>query len=467
MSSRLPYLSEAFQAAAQNPETLSKWEKSQYQHYRSRAQKSALLPDLLASAELAIRNQDAGASLQYLEKILKRAPQEADAHYLRAMLMLGQNQKTEALDYLKNQSKRLQQKTPDHARLHRLLAEQILQQQNESKQASQHLKKAFELAGMPAFVHSKILSELSRSQIEFDLEIFDALWPWDQTPCQVRFAGLSTDHKDQIHVLEQRHRWIFSFDAQGKFLRGLSERDLAAAPFIFPELSWDLTDLTVSAAGQYYVAGSSDRIYVFDANWGQERFLAPPASRRSLRPLSLSLDTQGQIFVLYLHLGGIHWFNAEGFHMGSFGKNTIMPTMGKNYFCGLASAAQGVYLYDRDQIQLFQPGQDRPLQSWKVPGIDPEAMSQDDYPFCWNGIAATDTQVYLCDTYGNRVLTLDPVQGHFQDFKTLPLSRPFDVAADATGAVYIADTGASRILKHIPGQEAQVLLGHTAFQGAI
>jgi len=122
MSSRLPYLSETFQTAAQQPDTLTQWEKSQYKYYRDRAKKSPMLPDLLAAAELAIRNQDSDNTQAYLEKALKRAPQEADAHYLRAMLMLGLEQKEQALSYLQAQSKRLQQKNVDHARIHRLLA---------------------------------------------------------------------------------------------------------------------------------------------------------------------------------------------------------------------------------------------------------------------------------------------------------------------------------------------------------
>lgn len=466
MSSRLPYLSETFQTAAQQSDTLAQWEKSQYSHYRSRVNQSPTLPDLLATAELAIRNQDSQGAQSFLDKALKRAPQEADAHYLKVMLMLGQEHKAQALDYLQNHCKRLQQKTSDHARLHRLLATQIVQQKNDLEAASSALKKAFELAGCPQFVHSNTATTLTASQFEFDIEVFDALWPWDHSPCKVRFIAVSTDHQDHLYVLEQRHRWVLCFDARGHFLKGLTERDLASAPFIFPELSWDLTSIALNNTGKVYLAGSSDRIYVFDKAWGQERFLQPPASKRSLRPLSMTIDPEGHLFVVYLHLGGIHWYNPEGYHLGSFGKNTIMPSLGKNYFCGLAASKLGVFLYDRESLQLFKPGKDQPLHSWKVPGIDPEAMSQEDYPFCWNGLAATDTELYICDTYGNRVLALNPAQGQFKELKTPPLSQPFDVAVDSKGTLYIADTGAGQILKQTAGQNS-ILLGHIAFQGAV
>lgn len=467
MSSRLPYTSEAFQSAANAPDGVAQWDRQQYKLFSGKVQKSAALPDLLAAAELAIRCADAPSAQKYLDQLLNRFPQEADGYYLKTMLMLGQEQKQEALAHLKASLPRLKAKSPDTARIHRLLAEQLLRQENDASAAAQQLAKAYELAGGADFVHctTRAPEQVPATALDFDLEVFDALWPWENEPLEVRFSSVSTDANRHVYVLEQRHQWLFSFDAEGKFVRGLVERDLAQAPFIYPELSWDLTDI-VTGGGRRYVCGSSDRVYVFDENWQQQRFLAPPASQRTLRPLSLALDSQQNLFVIYLHLGGIHWFNAEGYHMGAFGQNTIMPSLGKNYFCGLAvTPGNQVCLYDHDSVQLYQPGQAEPLRTWSL-GLDAEQMEQSDYPFCWNGIAADAQAIYVCDTYGSRVLQLNPANGEVQALDCAGLDKPYDVAVDNRGTVYVADTGNGRILKS-RGKDWQVLLGHRAFRGAV
>lgn len=465
MSSRLPYSSDAFQSAAQNPESVAQWDQQQYQHFSGKAQRSATLADLLAAAELAIRCADAPNAQKYLDQLLQRFPQEADAHYLKTMLMLGQQQSAQALAHLKSSLPRLKGKSPDHARVHRLLAEQLLRQENDPAAAASQLAKAYELAGGADFVHctTRPADQVPATALDFDLDLFDALWPWENEPLEVRFSSVSTDEQGRVYALEQRHQWLFSFDADGRFMRGLVERDLAQAPFVYPELSWDLTD-AAAAAGKRYVCGSSDRVYVFDENWQQQRYLAPPASQRTLRPLSLALDSQQNLFVVYLHLGGIHWFNAEGYHLGAFGQNTIMPSLGKNYYCGLAVTPDDhVCLYDHDSVQLYQPGQAEPLQTWKL-NLG-ESLDQPDFPFCWNGIAAGTQGMYVCDTYGSRLLQLDP-DGRIRPLETSGLNKPYDVAVDRRGTLYVADTGHGRILKS-RGQDWQVLLGHRAFRGAL
>lgn len=467
MSSRLPYSSEDFQSAAQNPGQSAQWDRQQYQSFKARAQKTSALSDLLAAAELAIRCQDLPEAEKLLDKILTRAPLEADAHYLKSMLLLGREQNSDALKHLKECAPRLKQKSPDHARVHRLLAEQVLRQEHAIKESAQHLQKAFELAENISFVHSGNLPEssLTSSMLDFDFEVFDALWPWENDTTQVRFTAVNTDAQNRVYALEQRHQWLFCFDAQGKFVRGLVERDLAAAPFIHPELSWDLTDVAIGPQGERYVASSSDRVYVFDENWQQKRYLAPPASQRTLRPLSIASDRQGNVFVVYLHLGGIHWFNPDGYHMGAFGQNTIMPNLGKNYFCGIAVTDQDqICLYDRDMLQIYQAGQAEPISSYSLEGISAEEMDQSDYPFCWNGISTYQQQVYLCDTYKNHLIQLDLASGQSKRLSNPLFKQPFDVAVANNGHIYVANTGQAQILKSHE-QDWQVLLGHRSFQG--
>lgn len=468
MSSRLPYASEAFETAAQSAETLARWEQEQLSHFQQRLKGAPRPDDLLGAAEAAIRCADAASAEKHLAQLLSRAPQEADAHYLQAMLRLGQSQEAEALNYLKQCTPKLKAKSPDHARLHALLAERLQVSSQDTAAAASTLKQAFELAGGLDFAHctTRPAAEVTPAQLAFDQELFEAIWPWDQTPLQLRFSSVHSDSQGQVYITEQRRRWIFVFDATGRFVQGLTERDLAGSQLVFPEQGFDLTCAATDSLGQHYIAGQSDRIQVFSSDWQPLRQLTPPASQRSLRPLSIATDSQGNVFVLYLHLGGIHWFNAEGYHMGSFGQNSIMPTVGKNYFCGLSCTPEGdVALYDRSTVQIFAPGQDAPLARFELPQLKAEAFDDENYPFCWNGVAAGAGKILVCDTHGHQVLQLTR-DGQSEALPNLTLKQPFDLALAPDDTLYIADTGQARILKIQNGTQ-QVLLGHPAFQGVV
>lgn len=465
MSSRLPYSEASFKSALKEPEGLAKWEQSQYAHFQKRVGKNATVSDLIAVAEAAMRLQKGDESRQYLQQALKRSPQEGDAVYLHAMLLLGQEQKAEARQYLEQMAPKLRQKKPDHARVHALLAAQLME--HDTAAASRHLKQAIDAVGGIKFTHAATRQHLDARELEFDLEVFNAMYPWDQSPLKMRFVSVNVDAQGQVYILENRHRWVFVLHPDGRLKLGLTERDLAAAPFVFPELSWDLTDAAPATQGGVWMSGSSDRIFRFDAAGAQQESLNPPAGKRTLRPLSLASDAQGNLFVLYLHLGGIHWFNSEGAHMGSFGQNTVMGGLGKNYFCGLATTPTGqVLLFDRDQIQLFEPGQPQAKQHWELPESVRDSVLEEDFPFCWNGIAADAENIYFCDIAGHQVWQLNRQSGACSALP-LKLQAPFDLALDAQGALYIADAGSGRILKYKAGQSETVLLGHSAFKGAV
>lgn len=467
MSSRLPYQSLAFQEASQGSESLKQWEQSAYQQAKKKLGPAASINDLLAAAELAIRCQDADRANELIKRTLAKSPSEADAHFLKTQLLEGQQARTDILKHLKTTAPRLTQKKVDHARLHRLLAEELWRQDQDFAGASRAILKAFELAGSVDFVHCQIRSLLDANQLRFDIAIFDALWPWDGRPTEVRFASVNCDSDNQVYVLEHRHQWLFCFDQQGHFVRGLTEHELANVPFLHPENLWDLTDMATDLAGNHYLCGSSDRIHIYDKQWNPIRELAPPASQRTLRPLSLCVDDQQNIYVIYLHLGGIHHFNAEGYHLGTFGQNTIMPSLGKNYFCGLTlTPEQNICLYDRESIQIFKAGQAQPIQTWFLADVDSEAMNQADYPFCWNGVACNETEIYVCDTYGNQVIVLTPDTGAFQILPGEAFLHPFDIAIDRRNVLYLTDTGHGRIMKY-QNQKWDVLLSHPAFQGAV
>ncbi|MGE3727848.1 MAG: hypothetical protein AB7I41_19975 [Candidatus Sericytochromatia bacterium] len=470
MSSRLAYQSPEFTAATADPHSLQKWEETQFAFYRKRIEDpKSNQSDLLACSELAIRNKDAQCAQSCLERSLKANPLEADAIYLQALLALGQSQVETAFDLLAKAAPTLPSTGADSARVWRLLAQEQLQQKSDLPAAAAALSKALEAAQAPDYFHVAVLpiDELSADMLGFDFVLFDLLFPWQGGKAPLRLVALATGPQGQLYLLDNYNRLIFQFDATGRFERGLTERQLAMGQFLHPEARWDLTDLCVGPNGNIYVAGNQDAIGVFSPDWQLLKTYSAPAANRPLRPISLAVDAQNQLYVLYLHIEGIHVFNAEGFHEGAFGNNTTMPQSGKNYYCGLAvDKAKRVYLYDREKVQVFHSETREWLKTLDLPAG--KSLDDENYPLCWNG-AAIDAEglLWLADTANNRVLNLK--EGEISaplpklDPKLQNLSHPFDITFDSQGRLYLADTQRARVLKYEAQKWSQVF-GHPTFE---
>jgi tetratricopeptide (TPR) repeat protein len=478
MSSRVPYTSPEFEAAIVDASALEQWEKAQFQHYRSRTEgKSAVhINDLLACAELAIRCKDVACADECLDKAHKIRPQDPDVHYLLALRQAAQNNSEQALTQLQTAITSITHlRTPDMARLYRLLAQLTLSHSKDLLQAAQHLRKGAEIAGGIPFVHctTRDPQHVTEEQLSFDLAVFDHLFSWEGFPATVKFASVATDSRQQVYVLEHSQRWVFQFNGEGQFIRGLTERQLAGVPFVFPEHSWSLNDIAVAPDGRIFVAGSNDRIHVFGPDWRKLIAYNPPASDKPLRPISLACDTKGTLYVLYLNLPGIHMFAPEGAHLGSFGANTTMPSTDKNYFCGLATDEAGkVYLYDRIHVQVYNPTTGALEETYDVPDSSPEHLDHDDYPFCWNGASLDHNgYLYLANTYEENIAVLDQYGNSFEMIDRMnqqlqTFSLPMDVAVDSQDTLYIADTGNARVVKR-SGNEWTQLLGHPAWTSTL
>lgn len=470
MSSRLAYQSPEFMAATADPARLKQWEETQFALYRKRTESSKSSPsDLLACSELALRNQDAACATSCLERCLQQNPQEADALYLQAVLALSQNQPETALTLLESALPKMPKNNRDAGRLWRLLAQERMRQQADLSGAVAAMQHALEASQAPAYFHvlTRSADQINAEMLDFDQMFFDLLFPWEGGKTPLRLVAVATGPEDQLYVLDNYNRLILQLDAHGRFVRGVGERQLAMGKFLHPEARWDLTDLCVGPQGEIYLAGNQDGIGVFNAEWQWQKTYAAPASSRSLRPISMAVDAQNQLYVLYLHLEGVHVFNAEGFHEGAFGNNTTMPQSGKNYFCGLAvDRAKRLYLYDREKVQVYHSETREWLKSLALPAG--KSLDDADYPLCWNG-AAIDPEglLWLADTANNRVLNLK--EGEFStplpklEPKLQNLSHPFDITFDSQGRMYLADTHSARVLKY-EAQKWSVVFGHPAFE---
>ena len=418
-----------------------------YARLQERPLRKASHGQLLQLAEWAIRSEDGPVAEKALQTLASRFKDDAQALYLHLLYRTYVGDPAETLiDIYKKHAAHASPSTASPkkeqrlalARSARFIAEQYMRLQQWDK-AHAHLEKAFEHASTDPVPVVKCVQDVDKASedpyldraLAFDLHLFDLLFPWSGRPQNFAFGAVHVQG-ERLFVQETHHRLLFCFDLKARLLFGLREHDLAGSDFVHPEHIFELKDVAASSR-QIYVAGSQDRIYVYTPEGEMERFIEAPEALR--HPLSLACHDNGDLFVLYQNSARIHHFDTRGAYVGAFGENTTLATQQKSYFCGLATRTEDphVYLYDRQRVQAFKPGENRPVHRW-----EPSATQLPPEQLCWNGLALTsDHQVIATD----RGLLKGALQHPSPQEHSVPLSfAPLDVAADASGHLYVTDT---------------------------
>ena len=462
---------------------------------------------LLQWTEGLIRRRPQEAAILIAEALAllhKHLPQHSDTHYLDFLWQLFQQVPTPTLIQRLNAALALPRLHGSPAQLWRAVAEQYLKL-HQLKASTEALQRAFTAAftsdTMPTFTHCTTrlkppAQALSREALHFDLDVFDALNPWDQELgvdgkgpfCLVHFEALAVDARGYVYCLETHHRWLFCFNAQGDFVLGLREHDLADRAFLHPESFFQLNDVACSQE-HFYVAGCQGKVYVYTLQGQPVRhLLAPP---KVGEPLSVAALPDGRVFVVYQHSAQIHAFNAQGVYQGAFGSNTTLKELNKSYFCGLAALNDRVYLYDRQWVQAFEIPQAgafldsaslAPRTHWALASA-PQTFDQTsdqssdqtaNMPRCGNGVSVDQERLWVADTVRHQVCTAllsasPSLQAKIAGLSPLAvpglrLKLPNDVATDGQGGVYIANTGYAQVLHLNAQKKIRVLIEHPRFQ---
>lgn len=459
----------------------------------------------------ASRKASAEALLQWAEGLIRQRPQEAavfieealvllhkylphhpDTHYLDFLWQLFQQVPTPTLIQRLQAALARPHLKGCPAYLWRSLAEQYLKL-HQLKESTGALQRAFQTAfttdTLPTFTHCTVplpdlpAQALTREALLFDLDVFDALHPWNPESdasgnplpsCRVRFEAIEVDARGYVYLLETHHRWLFCFNAQGAFVFGLLEHELADRNFLHPESFFQLNDVA-SSHHHLYVAGCQGKVYVYTLQGQPVRHILAPIGVGE--PLSVAALPDGRIFVIYQHSAQIHSFNAQGEYQGAFGSNTTLRQLDQSYFCGIAALNDQVYLYDRQWVQAFEipkatallnaSSHAAPVAHWALPAVS-------EMPRCGNGVSIDSERLWVADTVRDQVCTVRLSASPSLQEKTagltplsvpgLHLKLPNDVAADGHGGVYIANTGCANVLHLNAQKKIHVLMEHPRFQ---
>ena len=267
-----------------------------------------------------------------------------------------------------------------------------------------------------------------------------------------RYGGFSSvddiaaDASGNIYAVDRRNHCIQKFDGSGKFLTTWGTRGTGDGEFRCP------AGIAVNAAGDVYVTDSGNhRIQKFDSSG---KFLTTWGSQGSgngefQSPEGIAIDASGNIYVADSGNHRIQKFDGSGRYLmkwGSWGR-------GKGDFqwpVGIAADVSGnVYVFDRDRIQKFD-GSGRFLTTWGTRGTgDGEFLSSN-----YRENVATDASgnVYVTDSGNHRIQKFDDSGNLLAKWESgIPgdseFLRPSGIAVDTAGNVYVADTWNHRVQK--------------------
>jgi DNA-binding beta-propeller fold protein YncE len=275
-------------------------------------------------------------------------------------------------------------------------------------------------------------------------------------------AGLN----DDLYVADTNNHRILHIASDGSLLQEwgfFADLALGDAPLGTINEPWGVA---VGPDGSVYITDTwNHRVQKFTATgkpiktWGQFGQPLPedPASSGYFwGPRGIAVDSQGRVFVADTGNKRIVVFDSNGNYLTEFGSGGFDPGQFDEPV-GVAVANDGtVYVTDtwNQRIQSFIPSEGAsdlfytPLAQWDVNGWFGQSL--DNKPFI---AVSADNHVFITDPEGYRVIEFT-ANGEFVrtwgDFGTgiEQIGLPSGITVDASGAVWITDSGNNRILRY-------------------
>lgn len=315
-------------------------------------------------------------------------------------------------------------------------------------------------------------------------------------------SGIALDPEGRVYVADTDNERIQVFSSNGKFIRAFGSKGSGPKQFDAPQgiavksglvfvadsgnariqvLTEDgiyLSTITytkkkeemrqpvaVAVDGQYRIHAldaESDRVLVFDLR-GAMLFAFGNSGKGTDgfdEPLGLALDDRGNIFIADTGNAKIKKFDERGRLQGAFGSDGTGPGQFRRP-AGIQVDAEGrAYIVDSDkgtlQVIQVEVGDAKPL----VPSSPPPYVAFEKELSRELSAIAMDKQVSW-GISGDTVVDFGPASGRrFGARGSEPgmLKNPRDIALDATGNIWVADTGNDRLQKFNPeGALVQVI----------
>jgi tripartite motif-containing protein 71 len=231
---------------------------------------------------------------------------------------------------------------------------------------------------------------------------------------------------------------VLAYSTQGEYLYAWG--DDRRARFTFPAA------ITLDADGNPFVVDvGTSRIQRFTPEglpldgWGK-----PGAEQTDLSgPWDMAVDGEGRIFIADGGNHRVQVFAADGSYVGAWGSQGSGPGQFQTP-TGIEVGAEGsVYVVDSGNARVLRYDHNGVfVESWGGPGT-----AEGQFTTPW-GIAIRGQTAFVSDSATGRIQAFDLDGNYLWSFS--PGVAPHGIALDSSGWIYVADTGNSRVRVYTP-----------------
>jgi DNA-binding beta-propeller fold protein YncE len=252
-------------------------------------------------------------------------------------------------------------------------------------------------------------------------EVKELVWPLPPEKPRIRYIG---SYSNSDHFKEKDSSWLVDavLGAERSGAEGLGK------PFA----------VAVDARGRIYVTDTgSSRLWVFDPEKKQVRFLGESGQGALVTPSGVTVDDRGVVFVSDTRRDRVFGYDETGKVVMEIGKPEEFYSP-----AGLAIDRPSGRLYvadaGRHKIRVYESATGQFLFEFGQRGVGPGEFNYPTHLFMRKGT------LYVSDTMNFRVQTFTPDGKPMSQFGQMgaqlgQLARPKGVAVDSDGHVYVVD----------------------------
>ncbi len=223
--------------------------------------------------------------------------------------------------------------------------------------------------------------------------------------------GVAIGPDGNVYVADTWNHRVQVFTPEGEFLRTwgqLGQLDAAANPTDF----WGPRDIAVDADGLVYVADTGNkrvRVYTAEGEWLRDIGSGGSGTGQLNEPVGLALHPDGRLFVADTWNRRIQVFNAEGQYITSWVVTAWYGDQGNRPYLALDAERSQLYVTDPDAARVLVYDFDgRMLGSFGQPGQTDVPMNAAQINMVGGIAIDADGRVFVADAGASRILRFDP-----------------------------------------------------------
>lgn len=290
------------------------------------------------------------------------------------------------------------------------------------------------------------------------LELLDyskIVWPNPPAITRIRYVSYFSGEKREIKPTAKKASWMDR-------LSGVAVGQQTAADKLYYQLVRPY-GVGADSRGQVYVADEKVlAVFIFNPETRQVELIKNGQHARFKLITGLTLDDADTLFVSDSLLRHVVVFDKQHHAQASISEGMASPA-------GLAVDSENRFLYvaDSDLDQVLVYNADPPYQLLRTlgkPGTKHEATTPGDFSRPTNVAVDQDGNVYVADTFNNRIEIFDADGTFIREFGKAGdapgyFARPKGIAIDIDGHIWVADALQDRVQVFTPEGQLLIYLG--------